>query len=101
MHKHSQAHNLLSSYIYTPQVYAAYWSIPCKAHRFSAMIRKVLSKLSIEIVNPGRFNRSKQTTRFVAVIKLLTAQVSDVLIILMLRFIQIKTSNRQFPRGGN
>jgi len=23
--------------------------IPCKAHRFSAMIRKVLSKLSIEI----------------------------------------------------
>ncbi|HOI99875.1 MAG TPA: hypothetical protein PL118_09675 [Rectinema sp.] len=67
MHKHSQAHNLLSSYIYTPQVYAAYWSIPCKAHRFSAMIRKVLSKLSIEIVNPKRFNRSKQTTRFVAV----------------------------------
>ena len=67
MHKHSQAHNLLSSYIYTPQVYAAYWSIPCKAHRFSAMIRKVLSKLSIEIANPGRFNRSKQTTRFVAV----------------------------------
>ncbi|HOE98821.1 MAG TPA: hypothetical protein PKW91_03640 [Rectinema sp.] len=101
MHKHSQAHNLLSSYIYTPQVYAAYWSIPCKAHRFSAMIRKVLSKLSIEIANLGRFNRSKQTTRFVAVIKLLTAQVSDVLIILMLRFIQIKTSNRQFPRGGN
>ena len=101
MHKHSQAHNLLSSYIYTPQVYAAYWSIPCKAHRFSAMIRKVLSKLSIEIANLGQFNRSKQTTRFVAVIKLLTAQVSDVLIILMLRFIQIKTSNRQFPRGGN
>ncbi|MGB4255753.1 MAG: hypothetical protein WBJ46_08465, partial [Rectinema sp.] len=75
--------------------------IPCKAHRFSAMIRKVLSKLSIEIANLGRFNRSKQTTRFVAVIKLLTAQVSDVLIILMLRFIQIKTSNKQFPRGGN
>ncbi|HPD69999.1 MAG TPA: hypothetical protein PLZ66_07120 [Rectinema sp.] len=41
--------------------------IPCKAHRFSAMIRKVLSKLSIEIANLGRFNRSKQTTRFVAV----------------------------------
>ena len=26
MYKHSQAHNLLSSYIYTPQVYAAYWT---------------------------------------------------------------------------
>ena len=31
--------------------------IPCKAHRFSAMIRKALSKLSFEIVNLGRFNR--------------------------------------------
>jgi hypothetical protein len=31
--------------------------IPCKAQRFSAMIRKALSKLSFEIVNPGRFNR--------------------------------------------
>ena len=60
MHKHSQAHNLLSSYIYTPQVYAAYWSIPCKAHRFSAMIRKVLSKLSIEIETwGGSIDRSK------------------------------------------